>query len=108
LYARFKYANYLDFKYRYANLHDYEVKTIATKRHKCLAKWLRAEREAKGLKQEDVAKRLRRSQAWIVRVETGQRPLHVVEFLAIAKAIGFDAIKMLRKLRDEVRENNSK
>jgi hypothetical protein len=107
IYARFEWADYLDFKYRYASIHDHEVKTIATRRHKFLAKWLRAEREAFGLKQEDVAKRMRRSQAWIVRVETGQRPLHVVEFLAIAKAIGFDAVKMLRKLRD-VRENNSK
>jgi transcriptional regulator with XRE-family HTH domain len=79
------------------------VKTITTKRHKCLAKWLRAERETKGLNQDYVAKCLRRSQSWVVRVETGQRPLHVIEFLAIAKVIGFDPAEMVHKLA-KVRE----
>lgn len=76
------------------------MKTITTKRHKCLVKWLRAERIAKGLSQAYVAKRLRRYQSWIALLESGQRRLDVVEFLAIAKVIGFDAVKMLRKLRD--------
>ena len=98
MHAKLEYADYSILGYRYAEFHILRVKTIATKRHKCLAKWLRAEREAKGLNQADVAKCLRRSQPWITKVETGQRPIHVVEFLALARAIGFDAVKMLRKL----------
>jgi ribosome-binding protein aMBF1 (putative translation factor) len=106
--AKLEYADYSVLGYRYAEFHILRVKTIATKRHKCLAKWLRAEREAKGLNQTDVAKCLRRSQSWITKLETGQRPIHVIEFLALARAIGFDAVKMLRKLRDEIRENSAK
>jgi DNA-binding transcriptional regulator YiaG len=108
LHAKLEYADYAILAYRYVEFHILRVKTIATKRHKCLAKWLRAEREAKGLNQADVGKRMRRSQSSVSKWETGQRPIHVVEFLALAGAIGFDAVKMLRKLRDGVRENNAK
>jgi uncharacterized protein (UPF0332 family) len=108
LHAKLEYADYSVLGYRYAEFHILRVKTIATKRHKCLAKWLRAERKAKGLKQADVAKYLRRSQSWVTKLETAQRPIHVIELLALARVIGFDAVKMLRKLRDEVRENNAK
>lgn len=87
--------------------HHRWVKTITTKRHKTLAKWLRAEREAKGLHQSDVAKCLRKYQPWVAKLESGQRPVHVVEFLVLARIIGFDAVKMLRELR-KVGENNAK
>jgi transcriptional regulator with XRE-family HTH domain len=83
------------------------VKTIATRRHKILVKWLREERTRKGLSQSDVAKRLGEHQSWIARLESGQRRLDVIELLIVAKAIGFDAAKMVRRLT-QVRENNSK
>lgn len=102
-----KYTNYVDFAYHYSELHDYEVKTIATKRHKILVRWLRAKRKAKGLKQSDVAKRLRRDQSWVARLEGGRRPLHVIELLDIAKAIGFSASAMVREL-EKLGENNAK
>jgi DNA-binding transcriptional regulator YiaG len=106
LYAKLEYADYSNLGYRYAEFHILRVKTIATKRHKCLAKWLRAERETKGLNQADVAKCLRRSQSWVSKWETGQRPIHVVEFLTLARVVGFDAVKMLRKLAKI--DNNSR
>lgn len=74
------------------------VKTISTKAHRCMVKWIRQERIAIGLKQSDVAKRLREHQSWVARLEGGQRRLDVVEFLAVAQAIGFDPVKMIRKL----------
>jgi transcriptional regulator with XRE-family HTH domain len=82
------------------------VKTITTKRHKLLVKWLREERIAKGLAQSDVAKRLGEHQSWVARLESGQRRLDVVELLIVAKAIGFDAAKLVRRLA-KVRENNN-
>lgn len=72
-----------------------------------LAKWLRAKREAAGLDQADVAKHFRRRQPWVAKLEAGQRPIHVVEFLALARIIGFDAVKMLRELR-KIGENNAR
>jgi transcriptional regulator with XRE-family HTH domain len=63
-----------------------------------LVKWVRQQREAKGLDQIDVAERLGEHQSWVSRLESGQRRLDVVEFLAVAKAIGFNPHEMLRKL----------
>lgn len=87
--------------------HPLWVKTITTKRHKALAAWLRAEREAKGLRQSDVARSLRKYQPWVAKLESGQRPVHVVELLVLARIIGFDAVKMVRELR-KIGENNSR
>lgn len=87
--------------------HDVLVRTIRTKAHKYLVRRLREERLARKLHQADVAKRLRQSQTWVAYLEGGQRRIDVIEFLAIAKAIGFDAVKMLRELR-KIGENNTK
>ena len=78
------------------------VETIQTTAHQALVGLLIAERMRAGLRQEDVAERLNQHQSWIARVESGQRRVDVVEFLALAKAIGFDpaaAIKRLGKVR---------
>lgn len=63
-----------------------------------MVKLIRRERLAAGLKQPDVAKRIHEYQSWIARLESGQRRIDVVEFLTLAKAIGFDPVKMFRKL----------
>jgi transcriptional regulator with XRE-family HTH domain len=73
-------------------------KTIATKAHKCLVKAIRQKREASGLTQIDVAKRLRVNQSWVSKLESGQHPIDVVQFLAFARAIGFDPIKVIREI----------
>lgn len=70
-----------------------------------MVKLIREKRIAKELTQMDVAKRLREHQSWVARLESGQRRLDVVEFLAVARAIGFDPAKMIRMLVN-VRNNN--
>jgi transcriptional regulator with XRE-family HTH domain len=75
-----------------------EVKTIMSKAHRRLVKAIREERTARGFTQTDVAKRLREHQSWVARLESGQRRLDVVEFLAVARAIGFDPARMIRAL----------
>ena len=59
---------------------------------------LKAERQKAGLRQIDVAKRLGQSQSWMVRLEGGQRRIDVVEFLLIAKVVGFDPIEALKQI----------
>jgi len=59
---------------------------------------LLAERKAAGLTQIDVAKRLRKPQSFVSKYEQGERRLDVVEFLHIAKAIGFDPRSVVDKL----------
>lgn len=74
------------------------METIRTKRHKRLIEVLSAERKAAGIRQVDLAKKLKRSQTWIARIESGGRRVDVVEFLELAEAIGFNAPKLVEQL----------
>ena len=55
-------------------------------------------RKAAGLRQVDLAKRLRRGQDYVSDVETGQKILGVVELMEWADAIGFDASDAIKRL----------
>ena len=61
---------------------------------------LSAERKAAQLTQADVATKLRKPQSFVSKYEQGERRLDVVEFLHIAKAIGFDPTVLLRRLQE--------
>lgn len=74
------------------------VKVIATRQHKALAAFIRAQRKSAGLRQADVAKILGEKQQWMARIEGAHHSLKVVEFIALAEAIGFDASKAIKKL----------
>jgi transcriptional regulator with XRE-family HTH domain len=74
------------------------VKVLGTPQHKALVALLRAERKAAGLRQVDLAKRLGEQQQWVALIERGQRRIAYVEFLALAKAIGFDPAKATKKI----------
>ncbi len=78
--------------------------TLNSPRHEALRALIVEERKKAGLTQSDVAKSLRRYQSFVAYVESGQRRVDVVEFLAFADAIGFDARVMLAKL---IRVNQS-
>jgi transcriptional regulator with XRE-family HTH domain len=67
------------------------VKTIHTKRHRRLIELVTAERKNAGIRQVQLAKKLKKSQTWIARLEGGERRLDVVELIELAEAIGFDA-----------------
>jgi ribosome-binding protein aMBF1 (putative translation factor) len=67
------------------------VSSIRTKRHKHLIELVTAERKNAGIRQVQLAKKLKRSQTWIARLESGERRLDVIELIDLAEAIGFDA-----------------
>jgi transcriptional regulator with XRE-family HTH domain len=67
------------------------VKTIHSKRHKRLIELVTAERKRAEIRQVQLAKKLKRSQSWIARLESGERRLDVIELIDLAEAIGFDA-----------------
>lgn len=75
-----------------------DMKIIGSSCHKALVALLIRNREQKGLRQRDVAKRLGEYQSFIARIESGQRRIDVCEFLKIAKAIGFNPGRELNKL----------
>jgi transcriptional regulator with XRE-family HTH domain len=55
-------------------------------------------REAAGLRQQDVAKRLKRPQSYVSKIELGERRLDVVEYIEFTQAIHADAIRILRQV----------
>jgi ribosome-binding protein aMBF1 (putative translation factor) len=75
--------------------HIRKVKTIRSKRHKYLIELVVAARKKAGFRQVQLAKKLKRSQTWIARLESGERRLDVVELIDLAEVIGFDAPAMV-------------
>ena len=71
------------------------AKSLFTRKHTQLRKALKAARIEAGLTQTALAERLGRRQAYISRIEQGERRVDVVEFLDIAHAIGFNPGRFL-------------
>lgn len=74
------------------------MKDIATKQHSALVELIRGERRKAGLRQIDVAKKIGKNQQWVAHIETGQRRISVVEFIALADALDFDPAKAIKKI----------
>lgn len=60
-------------------------KTIHSKRHRTIVARLRLARVAAGLRQTDVAKKLRKQQSYVSRCESGDHRLDVVELQSFAQ-----------------------
>lgn len=56
-------------------------------------------RETAGLTQVELAGRLNRPQSFVSKIERGVRKVDVIEFVEIARAIGFDPAAFLSKLK---------
>jgi len=74
-------------------------KSIHTERQKRLVELLRTTREKAGLTQIQLARRLGKYKTYVSKYETGERQLDVVEFMAVAEALGLEPGKVLAKVR---------
>ena len=63
---------------------------------------LKKARLAADLRQSDLAKILRKPQSYISKVESGERRMDIVEFIAYAEGIGFDPTKWLKKVMEKL------
>jgi len=72
--------------------------TIRSSGQQALCKKLISERQAAGLTQSDLAKKLRCHQSLIARIESGERRIDVVELIVLCRAIGCRADEMLNKV----------
>lgn len=75
------------------------VLPVSKKRYEQLRLLLIEEREKAGLTQVELGERLGRPQTFVSKIERGVRNVDVLEFLEIAKAIGFDPAEFLKKLK---------
>ncbi|MDA8383281.1 MAG: helix-turn-helix transcriptional regulator [Betaproteobacteria bacterium] len=48
-----------------------------------------------GISQQELARRLKRSQSFIAKIEVGERRIDVVEFIEIARALGREPVDLL-------------
>ncbi|MGL3111423.1 helix-turn-helix domain-containing protein [Bradyrhizobium sp. BR 1432] len=63
-----------------------------------------ATRHKAGIRQQALAKKLRKPQSFVAKYEGGERRLDVVEFITIAEALGADPLKLLRRfVRDKTK-----
>ncbi len=56
-----------------------------------------AVRKGAGVRQQALAKKLGRPQSFIAKYEGGERRIDVIEFIAIARALGADPVKLFRE-----------
>jgi transcriptional regulator with XRE-family HTH domain len=78
------------------------IKSVHSREQRVFCDLMIETRKDAGLTQEKLAKRLKRPQSFIAKYEGGERRIDVVEFVAIAKAIGADPIEILRSFMRRV------
>ena len=71
-------------------------KTLTSADYARLIGFLVAAREKAGIRQHALAETLDVPQSFVAKYEAGQRRLDVLEFIAIAKALGADPLKLIR------------
>lgn len=73
-------------------------KALYERSYAAFTELLKEERRNAGLTQAALAKKLRRPQSYVSKYERGDRRLDVIEFIEVARVIGFDVHDFLRKL----------
>ncbi|NIJ39252.1 transcriptional regulator with XRE-family HTH domain [Sphingopyxis panaciterrae] len=66
--------------------------------HQLLVKGLTQAREAAGLHQADLAKKIGKNQSYISNIERGQRRVDVIEFIVIVEAMNGDPVRMFSEV----------
>ncbi|WP_052360337.1 helix-turn-helix domain-containing protein [Solidesulfovibrio alcoholivorans] len=72
-------------------------KSLYSRRLEDLARLLRETREAAGLRQADVAEKLRKPQPFVSRYEAGQRRLDLVELEEVCRVLGVRLSEFVKK-----------
>lgn len=77
-------------------------KSVFTGAHVHLVEVLTAARKTAGLTQAELAGRIGKDQSYISIIEGSQRRVDVLEFYALARAIGCDPVEMFRDVVDRL------
>jgi transcriptional regulator with XRE-family HTH domain len=71
---------------------------LRSARHRALIAAIVDARQANGLSQREFAKKLRRTNNFVWRIEAGERQVNILEFIEIAKAAGVAPDELLRRV----------
>lgn len=74
------------------------MKSLRSTEHVRLTEYLVAAREKAGFTQQQLADKLGKHQSFVAKYEGGERRIDVIEFLHIARALGFDASRAIRAI----------
>jgi transcriptional regulator with XRE-family HTH domain len=74
------------------------VKSVFSEAHGVFIEVLIEAHKASGLTQVDVAERLQKPQSFVSNIERGQRRVDVLEFVAMARAVGADPAKLFAEV----------
>lgn len=72
--------------------------TLGDQRHNELIRLLIEKRNSAGLKQVELAERMKVYQSFIARLESGQRRVDVVELIKISEVLDFDPAEIMHEL----------
>lgn len=75
------------------------TKSVFTEEYILFRRLLKEEREKAGLKQKQLSAMLDMPNSFVCKYEQGERRLDVVEFMQIAKVIGFDPCEIIKTLQ---------
>ena len=74
---------------------------LERQKYELLRSELKKTRLAASLRQIDLAKLLKKPQSYVSKIESGERNLDVIEFLAYTSALSIDPIKWIKKFIDK-------
>lgn len=74
------------------------VKSVHSPGQLALCELMVAARAKAGLTQQSLADALKRPQSFVAKYEGGERRLDVLEFIAVAQAMGADPVRVLKDL----------
>ena len=75
------------------------MRHLRTVRHRRLIEEVAAARKAAGMSQRALADRLKRSDSYISKFESGERRLEVCEFIELCEAIGADPAQLISRIQ---------
>jgi transcriptional regulator with XRE-family HTH domain len=76
-------------------------KSLKSAEYGRLIEVLVAARHEAGIRQHALATKLRKPQSFVAKYEGGERRIDVIEFIAIARALGADPLKLFREFLAE-------
>ena len=81
--------------------------SLGTREHKVLLTLLKKIRVEAGLRQVDLAKRLKVPQSMVSKYEVGERRLDLVELREICAALGVSLVKVIEQLEHLLKEDTN-